>query len=135
MPEPTTSAAIATLTTASAAVPALTAFGVPLGLRPELLVAGFSGALAAIVLLNAVPGDSDTWRELVRTTVRRIAVAIASALTAGYLAPILVSAAQLSDVAATGIAFAAGAGAQQVLRYAITKFGTPPNKPEGESKP
>jgi hypothetical protein len=122
MPEPT-SAAVATVASASLTVPALTAFGIPLGLRPELLIAGFAGALVAIVLLNAVPSTGDTWQELLRTTVRRIAVAVASALTAGYLTPLLAAGVTLSDPVELGLAFAAGAGAQQALRAAIARFG------------
>lgn len=65
MPEPITPAA-ATLASATAAVPTLVAFGVNLGLRPDVLVAGFAGALVAIVLLGSVPSDGDTWRHLAR---------------------------------------------------------------------
>lgn len=123
MPEPT-STAVATVATAAATVPALTAFGVPLGLRPELLVAGFAGALVAIVLLNAVPGASDTWRELLRTTTRRIFAAVASSLTAGYLTPMLAAGVAISEPVLLGLAFAAGAGAQQLLRKAIARVSS-----------
>lgn len=124
MPEPVSTAA-STLTAATVAVPALTAFGVPLGLRPELLIAGFAGALVAIVLLNAVPSTGDTWRELLRTTVRRITAAVASSLTAGYLTPMLAAGLTLSEPVLLGLAFAAGAGAQQVVRAAIARLGSP----------
>lgn len=53
MPEPTTTT-VATITTASVTVPALAAFGVSIGLRPDVLIAGFGGSLATIVLLNSV---------------------------------------------------------------------------------
>jgi hypothetical protein len=122
MPEPT-STAVATVAVASATVPALTAFGVPLGLRPELLVAGFAGALVAIVLLNVVPSSGDTWRELLRTTTRRIAAAVASSLTAGYLTPMLAAGVAMSEPVLLGLAFAAGAGAQQLVRAAIARLG------------
>lgn len=122
MPEPASTAA-ATVAAATVAVPALTAFGIPLGLRPELLVAGFAGALVAVVLLNSVPSTGDTWRELLRTTMRRVAVAVASAITAGYLTPMVTAGVSLSDPVTLGLAFAAGAGAQQVLRAAIERFG------------
>lgn len=123
MPEPA-STAVATVAAATAAVPALTAFGIPLGLRPELLVAGFAGALVAVVLLNSVPSTGDTWRELLRTTLRRVAVAVASAITAGYLTPMVTAGISLSDPVTLGLAFAGGAGAQQVLRAVIEKFGS-----------
>ena len=62
MPEPvsSTAAGVLTVATATAASTMITAFGVPLGLRGDVLIAGFAGALVAIILLNAVPGSSDT---------------------------------------------------------------------------
>ncbi len=121
MPEPAATAATTTLAAATAAVPALTAFGVNLGLRPDVLVAGFAGALAAIVLLNSVPTEGDTWLHLLRTTWRRIAVAISSSLVAGYLTPTLMLAVPMADALMLGLAFATGAGAQKVLRRAIER--------------
>lgn len=41
MPEPTSTAA-ATIASAMVSVPAITLLGIPLGLRPDLLVAGFA---------------------------------------------------------------------------------------------
>lgn len=122
MPEPATTAA-ATVAAATVAVPALTFLGVPLGLRPELLVAGFAGALVAVVLLNSVPSTGDTWQQLVRTTLRRISVALASSITAGYLTPLATAGLALSDPVTLGLAFAAGAGGQQALRAAIDRIG------------
>ncbi|MNV16454.1 hypothetical protein D3C71_1072170 [compost metagenome] len=111
---------------AAASTSALTAFGVPLGLRADLLIAGFAGSLVAIILLNTVPGTGDTWRELLRTTVRRMAVAFASSLTAGYLTPMAMLVAALPESLLLGGAFAVGGGAQQVLMFAIKRFsGTP----------
>ena len=146
MPEPTTTTAAATLITAPAAVAALTqaselipvlsVFGVSLGLRPDVLIAGFSGALVAIVLLSTVPGDGDTWRHLVGTTVKRMFVSLASSLTAGYLTPIVLL--PLSDVhlpILLGTAFAIGAGAQKFLRAAIERVATPAALASQEGKP
>lgn len=121
MPEPTTSTAL-TLATATLTVPALTAFGVPLGLRADVLMAGFGGALAAVVLLNSVPGSSDTWAELIRTTLRRMGVVLASAITAGYLTPVAAAATGLSDPNMLGTAFAVGGGARWVLQWAIRRI-------------
>ena len=115
MPEPTTTTAIVTLAAGAIAVPALTVAGIPLGLRPDILLAGFAGSLVAIILINSVPSAGDTWAALLRTTLRRMAVALASSLTAGYLAPMLLLIAQLPDAMLLGTAFAAGAGAQRVL--------------------
>lgn len=133
MPDPITNAS-ATLATATAAVPALTAFGVNLGLRPDVLVAGFAGALVAIVLLGTVPSDGDTWQHLIRTTLRRVAVAVASSLTAGYLTPLTLLVANLPDALLLGVAFAVGGGAQRVLLSAISRLSptdAPPPPPGG----
>ena len=128
MTEPV-SGGVATLVMAAAAVPMLTAFGVPLGLRADVLLAGFLGALAAIALLNTVPSTGDTWRELLRTTLRRAFVAITSAFVAGYLAPAMISdSAALSTLLSA--AFAVGAGAQGILKIAVERFGN-----KGDLKP
>ena len=111
---------------ATAAVPVLTAFGVPLGLRPDLLIAGFAGSLVAIVLLNTVPSLGDTWLALLRTTLRRMAVVMASSLTAGYLVPMALLLANLSDTALLSGAFAVGGGAQHVLAFAIRRLSGQP---------
>lgn len=116
-----TAVAAATYGGATLAIPVLTAFGVPLGLRPELLIAGFAGSLVAIVLLNSVPSTGDTWRELLRTTTRRMFVALASSLTAGYLTPIAALAASFPPEVLMGTAFAVGGGAQKVLMNVISR--------------
>lgn len=72
MAEPATTTTAVTLAATTTAVPALTVAGIPLVLRPEILIAGFSGALVAIILLNSVPSSGDTWSELLRTTLRRL---------------------------------------------------------------
>lgn len=121
MPEPTSTTAAATLITAPAAVSMLTAFGVNLGLRPDVLVAGFAGALVAIILLGSVPSEGDTWQHLLRTTVKRMAVSLASSLTAGYCTPVVMLAVSMPDPLLLGAAFGIGAGAQRVLRNAIDR--------------
>lgn len=122
MPEPATTTAAATLVAATATVPTLVAFGVPLGLRADFLIAGFAGSLVAIVLLDSVPGTSDTWRALLRTTLRRMLVALASSLTAGYLTPLAMLVASMPDSLVLGGAFATGGGAQQVLIFLIRRL-------------
>lgn len=121
MAEPASTAA-ATLAAASASLPILTAFGVPLGLRADLLIAGFAGALVAIILLNTVPSTGDTWNALWRITLRRMAVVLASALTAGYLAPLALLLANVPDSLMLGGTFAVGGGAQQVLVFSIRRL-------------
>lgn len=122
MAEPTTTAAAATLAATSLTMPVLTLFGVPLGLRPDFLMVGFFGSLVAIVMLNSVPSLGDTWSALLRTTLRRMFVAMASALTAGYLTPMVQLMAQLPDAAVLGGVFVVGAGAQRVLLAAMSRI-------------
>jgi hypothetical protein len=117
----TTSASL-TLAAATVTVPVLTIFGVPLGLRPDILVAGFGGALAAIILLNSVPSSGDTWREMLRTSTRRMAVVLASSVTAGYLVPLSLLLANVPESLQLAAAFAVGAGAQQALAKAVSRF-------------
>lgn len=118
MPEPTASAAAATLAAATSTVPVLIAFGVPLGLRPDVLIAGFAGSVSAMALLVSVPAAGDTWRNLARTSLRRMAVALASSATAGYMTPLTLLAANVPEPLLLGMAFLVGAGAQHVLeRY------------------
>ena len=121
MPEPTTTA-IVTLGSAAVASTALTAFGVPLGLRADLLIAGFSGSLVAIILLNTVPPMGDTWLGLVRTSARRMAVACTSSITAGYLTPLALLVANMPESLLLSMAFLVGAFAQKVLGRYARKF-------------
>lgn len=130
MAEPTVTAAV-TIAAATLAVPALTAFGVPLGLRPDLLIAGFSGSLVGIVLLNTVPATGDEGLHLVRSTFRRMAVALASSLTAGYLTPLAMLLAAIPHELLVGGAFAIGGGAQQVLTFIIGRLSGQTGTPGG----
>lgn len=123
MPEPTSSTvAAATLAAVSTSIPMVTIFGVSLGLRTDVLIAGLLGALIGIILLNTVPGSTDTWPNLVRTTLRRMMFAVASALTAGYLTPIMLLLANVPDALLLSVACAVGGGAQQVLNFVIRRL-------------
>lgn len=143
MAEPTTStaaAAVATLTGAAPAISVVQLFGVNMGLRPDVLVAGFAGALVAIVLLNSVPSDGDTWQHLLESTLKRMFVAMASSLTAGYLTPLFLFLVLPSTVSTAVVeslllpaAFVSGAGAQRLLRWAIDRFS--PSKGSGLQPP
>lgn len=142
MAEPIPSAAAAvTLTAAAGALPVLQAaahavptielFGVPLGLRADVLIAGFLGSLVAMALLNSVPGSSDTWRELLRTSLRRIMVALASAATAGYTTPLLLLFDRTPDTLLIPVSFVVGVFAQQQLARLGRRVGaTPPDNQE-----
>lgn len=122
MTDPVLTPASSTLAAATATVPLLSIFGVNLGLRPDLLVAGFFGALVAIILLNSVPASSDTWREMVAGTLHRMAVAAASSVFAGYGTPILLLALQIPQPLLLGVAFVAGAGAKKILAALVRRF-------------
>ena len=121
MPEPTSAAAV-TVAGAAVSTSALTAFGVPLGLQPEVLLAGFSGSLVAIILLNTVPGGSDTWQDMLRLALRRLAVAWASSITAGYLTPLVALIAAVPAELMLSMAFFVGAGAQRALLSLMAKY-------------
>ncbi|AEF90858.1 hypothetical protein DelCs14_3871 [Delftia sp. Cs1-4] len=130
MPEPTTTAAgVATFAGAAVSTSALTAFGVPLGLQADVLLAGFLGSLVSIILLNSVPGTTDTWPEALRTSLRRLAVAWASSITAGYLTPLTLLIANVPHMLVLSMAFLVSAGAQRVLLALMRKYW--PNAAEG----
>ena len=123
MAEPTsTTVAVSTIAAGGVAIPMLTMFGVPLGLRADLLIAGFAGSLAAIALLNSVPSAGDTWRHLLYTTWRRVMVCTASSLTAGYLAPMFMLMASIQESYIFGGSFVVGAGAQQLLNFVMREL-------------
>lgn len=133
MPEPTsTVAGVVTVATAAASTSVLTAFGVPLGLRVDLLIAGFAGALVAIILLNSVPSSGDTWLELMRTTGRRMAVAFASSITAGYTTPLALLAANVPEALLLSMAFLVGACAQRVLASFAERYFPMPLPPPAD---
>jgi NaMN:DMB phosphoribosyltransferase len=122
MAEPTSSTvAVATLATQAAAVPFLAVFGISLGLRADVLLAGFCGSVAAMALLNTVPSTGDTWRALLRDSFQRVMVAVGSALFAGYAAPLLALVQGLPPALLLSVAFVAGAGAQRLLAVLITR--------------
>lgn len=99
MPEPTAAAASTAVIAGAAVVPMLheAAHFVPqivingfaLGLRADVLLAGFAGSVAALAFFNAVPATGDTLGQLARTTLRRMWFCLASSLTAGYIAPLV----------------------------------------------
>jgi len=119
MPEPTSTTFV---TAAGMSTPMIILAGVSLGLRADLLVAGFCGSLVAIILLNSVPDTGDTMQHLIRTTLRRMFVSLASSVTAGYLAPLVALFAQIPEALLLGVAFAIGGGAQRVLVFSISRL-------------
>lgn len=133
MPEPTVAAAGLPFVVPAAAVPVLLAapdyapqlvmFGIQLGLRADVLLAGFAGAVAAITLLNSVPSSGDTLRELARTSLKRVGVAVGSAVTAGYIAPLFAFFQGIPESLVLGVAFVVGAGSLQLLPWLIERFG------------
>ena len=136
-----TAASATALTTATMAtagvvvVPALTVFGIATGLRADMLLAGFAGSLVAIVLLNTVPSSGDTWRHMLSTTARRMCTAVASALVAGYLTPLVLLLASVPDALQIGAAFAAGGGAQRLLLAVVQRFTSATAGPTDPTNP
>jgi hypothetical protein len=122
MPEPT-STAVATIAAQAAAVPVLTLFGMGLGLRADILLAGFAGAVAGITLLNSVPAVDDSLHELLRTSLKRVGVSVGSAVFAGYAAPLVGLINGIPSSMVLGVAFIAGAGAMKLLPRLIDRFG------------
>lgn len=122
MAEPATPA-IATLLAQAAVVPIITAFGVPLGLRADVLLAAFAGALAAMALLNTVPSSGDTLLDLLKTSLTRVGVAAGCAAFGGYAAPLVALMISMPDTVILGVAFILGAGARRILPLLIDRFG------------
>lgn len=122
MAEPTSTAAAITVAGAAVSTSALTAFGMPLGLQADHLLAGFSGSLVAIILLNTVPGGSDTWQDMLRLATRRLAVAWASSITAGYITPLAALIATVPTELLLSMAFMLGVGAQRALLALMAKY-------------
>lgn len=131
MPEPIITPSAALLAASPPAVAMLTAYGINTGVRPDVLLAGFAGALVAIVLLGTVPSEGDTWRHLVRATVSRVGVALASSITAGYLTPLFLLAVNMPEPLFLAAAFVLGAGAQKILRGLIDRWSKAESRSEG----
>lgn len=119
MPDPTsTTVATATIAAVSSSIPVITLFGVTTGLRTDVLLAGLLGSFVGMILLNTMPGEIDTWRNLLLTTWRRMLFALASAVTAGYLMPVVLWAVKVPDALMLGVACVVGVYAQRFLIFA-----------------
>jgi hypothetical protein len=129
MAEPATSSAAITIAAQALTVPALTVAGMNLGLRADILLAGWAGAVAAISLLNTVPDINEGAAHLLRLAVRRTGVSIGSAMTAGYTAPLCLLINGLPESVALGVAFIIGAGAMRILPWLIERISVGSNKP------
>lgn len=115
--------ATSTLAVSAVAVPVLSVAGVSLGLRGDVLFAGFAGSIAAMALLNSVPRMGNKPREIVCTVARRFSVSIGSSVTAAYTAPLLGLVNNIPDELVLSVAFVAGAGAMHILPWLIERFG------------
>lgn len=111
-------ASAATITATTVSVPALTMFGVSLGLHPGLLIAGAFGAFVGIILLNTVPAEGSPWWYAVT---RRVLVMAASSVTAGYLTPVIMLWGNLSEPMQFCIAFVIGGSAQLSMQAVIKR--------------
>lgn len=103
--------------------PEIVVAGLAIGLRADVLLAGFFGSVVALAFFNAVPSTGDGWQELLRTTCKRMAFCLASSVTAGYLTPLVLLGGNPTATALLGplllpMAFLVGVGAQGFLgRY------------------
>lgn len=127
-------APIIALAAHTVAVPVLTIAGVSLGLRADVLLAGFAGSVAAMALLNTVPTSGDTWRELLRTSLRRVSVSIGSAMVAGYITPLFLLIHGIPTSMYLTAAFIIGAGAMKVLPWMLDRFSTKNPQSKGVRK-
>ena len=130
MPDPISPTA-ATLTASGVTAVPLVIAGVSLGLQVDILIAGLAGAVAAIVLLDTVPRTNDSWRELIRSTGKRVSVAVVSAAVAGYLSPVAAAILgallpatatdPLGRATALACALIMGGGAQRIFKALIER--------------
>jgi hypothetical protein len=106
-------------------VPSIVVLGVSLGLRADVLMAGFAGSVVALAFFNTVPSLGDTWRALIETTFKRMGWCLASSLTAGYITPLLLlldgDKLRIPESLMLSVAFIAGAGAQKFLARFIKR--------------
>ena len=81
-----------------------------------------TGSLVAIALLNTVPATDVSISGLLKSTARRMTVAAASSVTAGYITPAIMTTVGLNEALMLGSAFIVGGGAQQFLAGIINRF-------------
>lgn len=114
MGDPTTAGAAVAVTGAG-----ITVFGLAIGLHPELLLAGFWGAMWSLGLSEAIP------------PLRRVSITGVSSVVAAYATPAVVHAARglslwpqalTGDVAQYPIAVLIGFGAHRVIGPAILRI-------------
>lgn len=147
MPEPTATVAasvgmaaagatMGVLATVPAIAPQIYIFGVAIGLRADVLLAGALGAVVWISFFEPAPATPDTWRELSRTAWRRSWYVLASAVTAGYLTPLMMLAdgllaVRIPDALVLSVSFVVGAGAQRWLARFIKRADAAPANQAG----
>ena len=121
MAEPTSTAAVAfTLVAGGAAIPVLHILGVPLGVRPDILMWGLMGGLIALIHIQAPPPKAGILQAML-IGMSWIFALLSSALTSGFIAPavaiMLNAVAPIipPDITLSMTAFIIGATAQQTL--------------------
>lgn len=119
--------------TVGGAVQILTIFGISLGLRPDVLVAGMLGAVASIFLLNSVPMVGEGVWARISNALQRFFVVISSAGTSGYLAPLITSLIPMNQSWLMGTAFIVGAGARIMLQRFIQRYSDVIHTPKAQA--
>lgn len=118
-------AGTAVLQVAPAALPQIVIFGYAVGLRADVLLAGFAGAVVALSFFNTVPSTGDTWRALLETSLRRMWWCLASALSSGYITPLMLlldgEKLRIPEALVLSTAFVVGGGAQRIVGRFINR--------------
>lgn len=112
---------ISTTLISSVAIVGVTILGIPLGIRVDLLCAGFFGSLSAQVLLPPTRVELVGVINNLVHFCRKVFAALASCVTAAYLAPIIAIMIHMPETVLVAIAFLIGASANSVLTLLITK--------------
>lgn len=113
--------------TGSAAIPVLHVLGIPLGIRPDILMWGLIGGIIALILLRPPPPSSSIWRAVV-TGLYLILSLLAGAVTSGVLSQAIAIMFHAAipiipiDITLSVTAFVIGAKSQQTLVAITSRF-------------
>jgi hypothetical protein len=113
--------------TGSAAIPVLHVLGIPLGIRPDILMWGLIGGIIALIHLRAPPPSASVWRAVVAGLYLILSL-LASAVTSGILSEAIAIMLHAAipiippEVTLSMTAFVIGATSQQTLAAITSRF-------------